>query len=269
MDNINIYNERMAKAIEDKLWFIRFLNMPTFNQNAVVYDLGCADGEIIRHLAPIFPDIQFIGIDESEDMINLARQRQFYPNERYIRNSEVHNVDNKKYGISIMIMSSVYHEIVNYNNEPAFKNILSILTPDYIFFRDMIPDETINRKSSIDDLDKLMAKCWNDESRDTIHTVQIATFDDIQGSLMNQRNLVHFLLKYRYVENWRREVKENYFPCTYNELMERFSKLHYQPVYTRQYVLPYIQETVKNDFDIVIRDNTHLNAIFKRIYQFE
>lgn len=262
MNNINIYNERMAKAMEDKLWFLQFLNMPTFNKNAVVYDFGCADGELIRHLAPMFPNIQFIGIDNSYDMLNLARQRQTYNNERYLHNSELF-LNRFNFDTSIMIMSSVYHEIVNYLETEDFAKIMDWIKPEYIFFRDMIPNESINRYSSQKDMNKIIKKTWEDKSRNYTFINQLVSFSTIYGNLTNQRNLLHFLLKYRYVENWNREVQENYLPCTYDELIKKFSK-HYIPIYSKQYTLPYIREIVKKDFDIDLMDNTHANIIFKR-----
>ena len=159
MNDINIYNTRMAKAIDDKLWFVKFLNMLVFDEDAVVYDFGCADGELIRHLAPLFPNILFIGLDNSDDMINLARQRQVFPNERYINTKEISSkyVMNKT---SIVIMSSVYHEIVNYCTNPMeeIKNVFQWIKPEYVLFRDMIPDDSINRNALQSDIDKIENK---------------------------------------------------------------------------------------------------------------
>lgn len=256
MNNISIYNERMAKAIKDKLWFKKFLNIPFFNggnNGATVYDLGCADGELIRHLAPEFPNVEFVGIDESDVMINLARQRQMFPNERYITNMKV-CFESPKNKPVIVIMSSVFHEIVNYNENPVevMYDLFVHLQPDYIFFRDMIPDELINRLASYEDVEKIRKHADPD---------MLLEFNLRQGNINNQRNLVHFLLKYRYVENWNREVRENYFPCTYQELMKSFPG--FDIIFSNKYTLPYIQQIVKEDFDIDLIDNTHVNIIMK------
>lgn len=257
MNNINIYNERMSKAIIDKLWFMRFLKMNVFNNGdngAIVYDLGCADGELIRHLAPEFPNIEFVGIDNSDDMINLARQRQEFPNERYINNRQISREACHDMPV-ILIMSSVFHEIVNYEKFPkAFLDDLFFwIKPDYIFFRDMIPNESINRHTLQSDIDKI---------KDKIEFNQILEFNIRQGDISNQRNFVHLLLKYRYIENWDREVRENYFPCTYQELMSFFP--NFNIIYSKQYTLPYIQQIVKEDFDIDLMDCTHVNIVMKR-----
>lgn len=51
------------------------------------------------------------------------------------------------------------------------------------------------------------------------------TFEDRWGLIcdpdnkkVNAKNLVHFLIKYRYGENWDREVDENYLPVSQQKL---------------------------------------------------
>jgi ubiquinone/menaquinone biosynthesis C-methylase UbiE len=44
-------------------------------QGSTVVDLGCGDGYATVSIAAAFPDARFIGVDWSEDMLNLAEQR--------------------------------------------------------------------------------------------------------------------------------------------------------------------------------------------------
>ncbi len=264
MNDINIYNKQMAQAIEDKLWFTRFLDMPTF-RNSIVYDFGCADGNLIRHLAPRYPDIPFVGIDNSSEMVDLARQKQIYKNESYVEASKFHSLHflNKT---KIVIMSSVIHEVMNYSEYPCWqiRVFLNKVRPDYIFFRDMVPDESIYRKSSKEDFEKVFYKDWDTIDRKAKYSDQLFDFEYNSGSLTRQRNLVHFLLKYRYLENWAREVEEDYFPFTYDFLLSYFWRFfNMKPIYSKRYILPFIKENVKETFGIDLRDNTHVNIIFK------
>ena len=41
---------------------------------------------------------------------------------------------------------------------------------------------------------------------------------DVEKKSINVKNLIHFLIKYRYQENWEREVRENYLPVTQDKL---------------------------------------------------
>lgn len=243
----------MSKSMEDKLWFVTFLREFN-NKHAIVYDLGCADGELIRHLAPEFPNCEFVGIDNSDDMLTIARQRQMFQNERYINNNQIYEEPSHDTPV-ILIMSSVFHEVVNYLDNPKefLTNILEDLQVDYILFRDMIPMESLNGFSNQCDIYKI---------KDVFDPVKLEEFERYQGPIHIQRNLVHFLLKYRYAENWDREVRENYMPCDYKELLDFFPK--FDVLYHKHYTLPYIYQIVKEDFGIELLKETHINVIFKR-----
>jgi hypothetical protein len=71
--------------------------------------------------------------------------------------------------------------------------------------------------------------------------------------------------KYQYIEpNWKREVKENYFPIYYENLL-RLIPAKYETIYSNHYVLPYFYRHIKHEFGITIKDNTHLQLILERI----
>ncbi|MFW5962664.1 MAG: hypothetical protein ACOCQR_03510 [bacterium] len=84
------------------------------------------------------------------------------------------------------------------------------------------------------------------------------------GDVTNNKNLVHYLLKYRYVDNWRREVSENYFPIALEELY-RIIPDEFHVVYKEHYTLPFIHNQIKKDFGIVIKDNIHLKMILSKL----
>lgn len=253
INNIEVYNKRMAKAIQDKLWFTQFLNQPQF-QNAIVFDLGCADGELIRNLAPEFPDMSFIGVDISEEMIKLAESKAKYENECYILQdclAEQSYMDSPR----ILIMSSVFHEIWSYQQNPHkyLEDILKLFNADYIFFRDMAISESARRNSNLGD-----ATCATRymEERDQDE------FYNYWNSLYWQVDLIHYLLKYRYTENWDREVAENYIPVYLESIPKCFPG--YNVVYSKHYTLQFLKEQVKKDMNINLMDNTHVNIIFKK-----
>lgn len=241
MNNINIYNQEMAKAIEDKLWFKGVLDLSIF-KGAQVFDLGCADGELIRHLAPMYPENQFIGLDTSEEMIKLARRKQMFPNESYKIGNSI-KLSNPRF----LIMSSVFHEILAYQ---AKRDYLELINPDYILFRDMMVSESTCRFSRAEDVEKAMK-----------HDLA-PSFVEQWGDLTIQKKLIHFLLKYRFRENWDREVKENYLPINMEELESYFPG--YNVIYKKHYTLPFVHGQVMKDFGIDLKDNTHVNVIFKR-----
>lgn len=73
-------------------------------------------------------------------------------------------------------------------------------------------------------------------------------------------------MKYRYIENWEREVRENYFPIYFEDLLNKIIENgNYEIVYARQYILPFVKGKVKEDFDIDLVDNTHCQILLKWI----
>lgn len=87
-------------------------------------------------------------------------------------------------------------------------------------------------------------------------------FTNIWGPISSQKKLIHFLMKYRYVSNWEREVSENYLPLNIEDLIAKVSE-KYRAVYQKHYVLPFLQEQVEKDFGIVLEDPTHVQLILK------
>lgn len=88
-------------------------------------------------------------------------------------------------------------------------------------------------------------------------------FENKQGSIERNKNLLHFLMKYKYEKNWKREVLENYFPIPLEELLSMIPP-SYQIVYKDVFALPFTKEAIKKDFDIDIKDTTHLKLILQK-----
>ena len=60
------------------------------------------------------------------------------------------------------------------------------------------------------------------------------------GGLTSNKNFLHYLLTYRYVENWDREVRENYFPHSIEEFLSKIPT-KYEVVYFEHYTLPFLR----------------------------
>ena len=166
------------------------------------------------------------------------------------------DVDNK----IALVLSSVIHEVCNYSSVDEIKKFwLTVFSGsfDYIVIRDMMPGRSIDRPSDITDLSRVYRKFWNSS--------QLEEFQNNFGSIENNKQLIHFLLKYQYLEpNWAREVKENYF-ALYREQMLSFIPLGYKVIYHEHFIPPYIKEEIENDLAITIKDPTHLKLIIEKI----
>lgn len=259
MKDINTYISNMALAMKDKLWFLDKMNDKL--KCADVYDLGCADGELIRHIAHLYPESTFTGLDISDDMLALAREKQSFKNERYLKiamDEMMNKIDVDHDKNVILILSSVLHEIFTYEDQPHeyINYVVDLIKPDFILIRDMLPMRTIDRTPGPEyNLVRLFAK---DDMRRMLNE-----FENIHGSIKkSQRNLVHFLLKYRYKTNWDREVKENYLPLCFEDIVSDIFPT-YISAYQKSYILPFIKETIYKDWNIVLNDNTHANFILE------
>ena len=83
------------------------------------------------------------------------------------------------------------------------------------------------------------------------------------GSIGINKNLIHYLLKYRYTENWDRELNENYLPISKEKLLSLIPK-NYEVIFYEHYALPFLKEKVREDFGIILKDKTHIKLILKR-----
>lgn len=75
---------------------------------------------------------------------------------------------------------------------------------------------------------------------------------------------LHWLLKYKYTENWDRELNENYLPVTIETFKNNKIPSNWQIIYEDHYTYDYIKQQIKNDFGVEIKEPTHLKMILKR-----
>lgn len=243
-----IYTYRMKKSLLDKMFFLDKF----FEPIETIVDFGCADGELIEEMNHLFPDYRYIGYDISDEMLEIAREKnkdiEFYNKWKNI------NIDFEK---SLLNISSTIHEVFSYSTKEEIKEFWDCVFNSgfkYICIRDMMLSDTL--VENVTDNDVLKLKQANNNS--------VEDFENIWGSLKSKKNFVHYLLKYKYLENWDREVKENYFPITVEKLLSMIPN-NYRITYSEHYILPYTAHQIKSDFGIILDTNTHFKLILKRI----
>jgi len=250
----SVYNAGMKKSLLDKIFF-----MDKIDANVIV-DYGCADGTLIHFLHSLFPEYQYIGFDIDEEMLEQAKSK-FSEEELSTDVAFVSNWEEviRLVGVNdaAVILSSVIHEVYAYGTRTDVENVWNRVYDGsfkYIVVRDMIPSGSIDKKSDINDVRAIMRKA---------DAGQLREFEQVWGSIEQNKNLVHFLLKYRYKENWNREVRENYFPLTREEFISSIPD-EYEIEFHEHFVLPFLKNIVKRDFGILLKDNTHFKMILKK-----
>jgi len=267
--DINSYNSNMRKSMGDKLYFLEHLPDGPF----LFIDFGCADGSMINELCSIFRNYehqtQFIGYDCSSEMISLAKSK-FYgeASDEVVFTSSWDEVNerlkaNKIGGKSVIILSSVIHEVYSYSKgksdiDEFWKRVLES-DFDYIVVRDMMLDPGLDKVySSVYDRVQI-------NNSKLVEKYQQEQFVNRWGTILTKKNLIHFLLKYRWKVNWDRELNENYFPIDTTEFYNKVkSSGNYDLNYWERFRVPFLDECFKRDFNIELDKDTHLKAIFKK-----
>lgn len=252
--NIDEYINGMSKGIEDKLFFLNKIDFDC------IVDFGCANGLLLKKISEHKPSIRIIGYDLDKDMIEKSKKNN--PNGLFTDKWDEVVLEIKKYRNPVLNLSSVIHEVYSYSNtkeiskfwkEKVFSGMFK-----YITIRDMIPSSKIEKEYTlnfIDDVDKV---------RNNIDEYYLKSFEDRWGRIdKNYRTFIHFLLKYKYINNWKRENNENYLPISIETIKKKITN-NYHIKYEDSFVLDYLKREVKKDFDIDINHTTHTKLIIER-----
>ena len=239
--NMDVYNAGMRKSMLDKIWWLDKID----DSVDTVLDYGCADGALLAMIHEMNPELILCGYDFNKEMLDLAANNvlEGYFSDNYgIINTFV------KENIVALVASSVFHEIENYSYDVAsqYERIFNN-GYKYIAIRDMFVSEKSYGLS-----DRLTVA----KVRQQFDYSKIQEFESHIGSLDFNENLLQFFLTYRYTANWDREVRENYFPHTIEEFLNKIPE-HYEVVHFEHYTLPFVREQVWKDFGVQLVEPTH------------
>jgi len=255
------YTEKMRKSFLDKTFFLEKIDA------TVIIDYGCADGSMIEFMWKMFPEYHYFGYDIDPKMIALAKKKEIkatFTTDFDIIQRAVAKLrkDGHK---SAVVCSSIIHEIysykVNASDEIFWRNVMMNWF-DYVVIRDMAIDN--DTKTTVLPAGAVwkIANYYLDHKDDSYI---LRDFQKKWGPLTTVGNLVHFLLKYRYKNNWERELNENYLPLTYEELVLKIEKYGtYNQVYENHFTLPWLIGKVEEDFQLELEVPTHIKLIYKR-----
>ena len=251
--NYDTYINGMNKSAKDKLFFL-----DKIDGIKTVVDFGCADGNLAKCIIEENENLTVYGYDINDEMLKIAKSNN--KDNHTIFSSDFaticHHIEPEE---TVLNMSSVLHEVYSYSKPDEINKFWeNVFERDfkYISLRDFCIGRSANRDSDINDYTKILSKG---------DSQQIQEYEDIWGSLKSNRNLIHYLMKYRYKENWNREVRENYFPLSLEGLLSKIPTDKYRIVYFENYILPYTSKKVKEDFGIEIRDNTHIKLLLEKV----
>jgi len=245
--NYESYNRRMELSMMDKMFFVDKI------EPDMIVDFGCADAVLLKSIRRM-KEVSVLGYDCDPLMAAHSTDEVLI----YTTWNAVYT-EIQKAKHPALVLSSVIHEVFHYGSKADIDMFwYQVLETgfEYIVIRDMIPARAIDRVSCVNDVKKVYHKFLGTKALDD--------FERTWGSIENNKQLIHFLLKYRYLSpNWEREVRENYMPVTRESVLAKIP-VNYDIVFHEHYVLPYLLQTVRDDLGIEIKDPTHLKLILRK-----
>lgn len=254
IESIESYIQGMSMTIQDKLFFLDKIDFDC------IVDFGCADGTTLFEIQKRKPNVKLIGYDLDDQMLQLASNKV----EGAFLTSKWPEVieEIKSYKRVVLNLSSVIHEVYSYSHPSAVKVFWEKQVFgdrfNYITIRDMIPSTELAKKEiHLFEEDVIKVKSKSDPYYLDSFEKKWGTIDD------DYRTFTHYLLKYRFTDNWEREVNENYLPVSLETLKKKIPS-NYSIVYEEDFILPFLKQKVKEDFDVDMTHSTHTKMIIKK-----
>jgi ribosomal protein L11 methylase PrmA len=254
ISNYDQYIAGMNTTMSDKLFFSDLINYD------VIVDFGCADGTFLENIQRMNPNLKLVGYDLDPTMLDIASRK--LGNSAILTDNweEVRNALTG-YKNPLLNLSSVIHEVYSYSTSKIIKYFweTQVFGGDfkYITIRDMIPSVILDRNETNnfkEDVKRVRQKADKN---------YLLSFEERWGSINdNYRTFVHYLLKYKYTDNWDREVNENYLPVSLETIKTKIPS-DYKIVMEEDFVLPFLKQQVKKDFGVDLTHSTHTKMIIK------
>jgi len=252
--DLQSYIDGMSLSMQDKLFFANKLNFD------VIVDFGCADGTFLESLMRSNPNVKIIGYDLDDTMLDQARKR--LGNKALLTSDwdeAIRAISHHKN--PLLNLSSVIHEVYSYSSGSVIKKFWDeqVFGDDFkwITIRDMIPSLEIGRE------ERTMFKDDIKKVRNKTDKFYLNSFEERWGSINdNYRTFIHYLLKYRYTDNWEREVNEDYLPVSLETVKTKIPN-NYKIVYEQDFLLNFLKQQVKKDFNVQLTHSTHTKMIIQ------
>jgi len=253
--NLQSYIEGMSYSMADKLFFVDLINFDC------IVDFGCADGSFLDKLSKLKPGVKIIGYDLDPLMLSQASSK--LGKDAILTDSWSEAIrQTTGYKSPLLNLSSVIHEVYSYtkrNSDIGYFWSNQVFGGDfkYITIRDMIPSVAMDKEE--------ISQFKQDVKNVRMKTDKfyLKSFEENWGSInSNYRTFMHYLLKYKFIDNWDREVKENYLPVSLETIKSKIPG-QYKITYEESFVLEHLKKQVKMEFNINLNHTTHTKMIIK------
>lgn len=265
ISNYSAYLHGMQMSLQDKLFWTKIIPHDYIN---TIIDFGCADGTLLDAIDKeqkqqkdekrIDRLWSLVGIDNNLEMLAKMEKK----NSSILRAQSFEDVPSVFKQNALLNLSSVIHEVYSYCTAEEILDFWDNVFNsgfEYITIRDMMISKTVQRKKGYHPYGNNM------DDAQLADYCEVRNLGNKDFTELDVKNQLEFLLKYRYIENWDREVREFYFPIYFEQLLNSVAENgNYYIEYINHYTLPFIKETVKEDFNIDLIDNTHCQLILRK-----
>lgn len=239
MEDETIYYRELAKGMEDKLFFLDYIEADA------IIDFGCGDGQVSEAIIKCGGN-HVIGYDKNKEALPDSTNKIIYSDDWDM----IKKMADANDSVAIYF-SSIFHELLSFGEMGGVIDKLHEVSPDYIIIRDMyITDEHKMEPVLESDIMEVM---------DMVNLRLVNDFVCKHGPLMSKGNLIHFMMKHRFAYNWDYEVKENYIALTDSDV--EFWESLGEVVYKDHYPLSYYQEVFDIRYNYKLDTPTHLKLI--------
>lgn len=143
ISNNEVYLSNMAKSFADKAWFLKMVP----NDVTTIVDFGGCTGDFAKFCRQKLPDHTYVIVDNNPDFSDEAKANGF------MTASSLEQLKGKiNFGQSLLILSSVIHEIYSYADPNSFWKSIAECGFRAIAIRDMSYDEDAMRNAPIDSI---------------------------------------------------------------------------------------------------------------------
>lgn len=255
--NYEVYTKGLHAGLQDKIFFLSKIIPSDYD---TVIDFGAGTGEVLRAIRPTFsPYADLIGIENNTTMLVSARYQAIdYDNVRFYPKIEDLNISRNKEKKTLLIFSSVLHEITDIEGLRVLNELINM--SDTVVIRDMkAPSERY--VSVIDSI-------GSDAAANIVNKTPMymkEDFKEVFGDIFASKiNLYQFLLRYTYVDNWKHELKENYFHGEFILSTGAVALGDFNLVYNEEFRLPHQVKQIRETFGYELDDTTHMKRIYER-----
>jgi len=136
-------SERFIKSVKEKEYkrryipfakkIIHFMKVANINENSKIVDIGCGPGYLLFEIHEILPNIEIVGVDASDLMINTAIEKAKEKNIKKF-NFRKGYAENVPIQDNFTDTSTCYNSLHDFKNwKLAIKEVFRILKPNGIF----------------------------------------------------------------------------------------------------------------------------------------